>query len=281
MGVTIGALAERWLEHAVPTRRNAKGVVLARTRFERYLLPVLGRRVARRLRGDDVRRYRLWLERQGLKPYTVTHILSDLRALLLWASEECWIERSFFPRRVLPRVPETAPLGFSEEQVARLQALPGTHGFVLRFLLGTGLRWAEACRAERAHFSDGVLLVPRAKGGRVRRVPVAEPLAREIESRSGRLVPYSERSPGSFARRGRQPGGAAGTSRPPRAVDHHALRARDRRAGGARGEARGGVTGSRGAGSPLDARLITQRDYYTSLGTSARYSSSERPVSGL
>lgn len=209
LGITIEALAERWLANAVPTRRNGKGVTLARTRVERYLLPMLGKRVARRLRGDDVRRYRLWLERQGLKPNTVTHVLSDLRALLLWASEECWIERSFFPRRVLPRVPESAPLGFSEDEVARLQAVPEPHGFVLRFLLGTGLRWAEACRAERAHFVDGVLLVPRTKGGRVRRVPVAEPLACEVESRAGRLVPYAEKSPGSFARTVRRLSGVA------------------------------------------------------------------------
>jgi site-specific recombinase XerD len=44
--------------------------------------------------SDDVRRYRVHLDKKGLKPATVMHLLSDLRALLNWAEDSGHIERS-------------------------------------------------------------------------------------------------------------------------------------------------------------------------------------------
>lgn len=143
-------IAPVWLARSVAVSRNAKGRALAATRVEYYLLPLLGRRPLRGLTGDDVRGYRLALEEHGFSPQTVAHVLSDLRALLLWAVGEGRLSRSPFPRRVLPRVAERVPAGLLPLEVGILEALPDPWGFVLRLLLGTGLRWGEACRARRA-----------------------------------------------------------------------------------------------------------------------------------
>ena len=208
--ITVGFGARRWLATAVATARNAKGRRLAATRVARYLVPELGALMLAQLSGDDLRRYRLALERRGLKPFTVTHVLSDLRALLLWAVGERLIDHSPFPRRLLPRVSEAPPRGFSADELRVLVGLPGESGFALRFLLATGLRWAEACRARADDVRDGVLVVAHGKSGRVRRVPLPASLLRELRGRAGRLVPYAEGSPGSFARGVRRASGVQG-----------------------------------------------------------------------
>lgn len=208
--LTMEHAAERWLATAIATARNAKGRRLAATRVGRYLVPELGEHSLTRLSGDDLRRYRLALERRGLKPLTVTHVLSDLRALLLWALSERLIAHTPFPRRLLPRVSEAPPRGFSAEELRVLMSLPGERGFVLRLLLATGLRWSEACRACADDVRDGVLVVAHGKSGRVRRVPLPAALLRELRGRDGRLVRYAELSPGSFARGVRRASGVSG-----------------------------------------------------------------------
>lgn len=199
-GPSVERAAARWLARAVATARNAKGRALAATRVRRWLVPQFGRRPLRGLTGDDVRGYRLALEAHGLAPQTVVHLMSDLRALLLWAVAEGLLERSPFPRRALPRVPEVAPRGLADAEVARLVALPEPWGFVVRLLIGTGLRWAEACRARRDHVREGMLEVSRTKSGRVRRVPLSPVLLAEVRARAGPLVPFAAGSPGSFTR---------------------------------------------------------------------------------
>ncbi len=194
-----------WLERYVATTRNPKGQRLARTRFERYLAPRLGHVLLGRLTGDDVREFRLWLEKPGrLRPYTVTHVLSDLRCLLRWAVSSGLIERSPFPARVMPRIAEAVPSGFDQSELATLRALGGRVGFVVRFLLATGLRWAEACRAERSEVQGNLLVVANTKSGRVRRVPLSAEIHAEIRAQIAaagtRIVPYSAKSPGSFSR---------------------------------------------------------------------------------
>jgi integrase len=206
----LADVAPLWLARAVATARNAKGRALAATRVRRHLLPLLGRRPLRALSGDDVRGYRLALESRGLSPQTVVHLLSDLRALLLWAAAEGWIARSPFPHRVLPRVPERAPRGHDACEVARLVALPEPWGFVLRLLFATGLRWAEACRVRREHVRGAWLEVAQTKSGRLRRVPLAPALRRELLARRGPVVPFAAGSPGSFTRVVRRRSGIAG-----------------------------------------------------------------------
>src|SRR5205085_10724788 len=128
----------------------------------------------RKLDGDHVREFRLMLEGYWhLSPYTVTHVLSDLRCFLRWAVSMGFLERSPFPPRVMPRIAEFAPRGLSDTEVATLIAVPGRSGFVLRFLLGSGLRWAEACRATRDDLRGALLEVGNTKSGRLRRVPLS------------------------------------------------------------------------------------------------------------
>jgi len=186
----------------VATTRNPKGQQLACTRFFRYILPFFGDVAPGELSGDDVREFRLDLEHfRELSPYTVTHVLSDLRCFLRWAVAAGILERSPFPARVMPRIAEVPPRGFNAREVAILTSFGGSGGFALRFLLGTGLRWAEACRATREHGRGSLLEVANTKSGRMRRVPLSAALQIEIEGSAGhRLVPYAPNSPGSFSR---------------------------------------------------------------------------------
>jgi integrase len=110
-------------------------------------------------------------------------------------------------KKIMPRKQETLPKGLSEDEVATLCALPDPAGFVLRLLIGTGLRWAEACRARADHVKGGVIEVAHTKSGKVRRVELAGGLLRELRGRVGLLVPYSETNPGGFSRMVRRASG--------------------------------------------------------------------------
>ncbi len=200
-GPTLLEAGYRWLASYVATTRNPKGQRLARSRFDTYVLGWLPPTTLRELNGEHIREFRLMLEDHWrLSPYTVTHVLSDLRCFLRWAVSAGLIERSPFPDRVMPRISEVAPRGFNDREVATLVAFPGLGGFVLRFLLGTGLRWAEACRATRADVRGVLLEVGNTKSGRIRRVPLSPELLAEIVEIDHRLVPFAAGSPGSFSR---------------------------------------------------------------------------------
>lgn len=200
---TLKEAGDRWLASYIATMRSPKNQRLARTRFENYALEWLGDLPIRKLDGDHIRQYRQVLERHwGLSANSVTHLLSDLRCFLRWAVSARLIDRSPFPSRVMPRIQESAPHGFSEREVVTLESLPGRAGFVLRFLIGTGLRWGEACRATPEHVRGALLEVGNTKSGRLRRVPLGPELMEEIAGLGeGRLVPYAVGSPGSFSRR--------------------------------------------------------------------------------
>ena len=136
--------------------------------------------------------------------------MSDLRCLLRWAVSIRLIERSPFPPRVLPKIAEVPPRGFTAQEIAILTSFGGHGGFALRFLIGTGLRWAEACRATRDHVRGLLLEVGNTKSGRVRRVPLTvELLAEADDHHYHRFVPYAANSPGSFSRRIRHHSGIA------------------------------------------------------------------------
>jgi integrase len=110
----------------------------------------------------------------------------------------------------MPKLQEQAPKGLSIEEVAAVISLPEPYGFAWRLLLGTGLRWGEATRAQAAHVRDGQLEVEFTKGKRVRRIPLGAELLAEIKSRVGLLVPFAENAPGSFARTCRKLAGLSG-----------------------------------------------------------------------
>lgn len=102
----------------------------------------------------------------------------------------------------MPRLTERAPDTLTREESAVLRGLPEPHGFVLRFLLGSGLRWGKMVRAQASDIRDGVLLVKKSKSGKVRRVPLTEDVLAECRDRVGRLCPVTDSV--SFNRRVRE-----------------------------------------------------------------------------
>lgn len=188
--MTVKDAALRWLKEDVATARNEQGRKLAERRVELDLIPALGGRPLRLLTRSDCRAYRLTLEaRKPVRsPQTVAHILADLRRMLLWAEDAGLIPRSPFPRRILPRIQERAPDRLTDEEAAKLVKLPEPWGFYLRLLLGTGIRWGEARRANAQDVERAHLVVAATKNGRVRRVPLEPSLQRDLAARVGRLV---------------------------------------------------------------------------------------------
>ena len=172
----------------------------ATSRFGQYLEPFMGHLLLERVSGEDVRAYRLWLERNTqLSATSVWHLLSDCRCLFNWCEEAGLVARTPFPRRVMPKLQERPPDRLTDDEADRLRALPDPHGFVCRLGLGTGPRWGELCRAQASDVERGFLLVHQTKSGKVRRVPLTGELLGEVRTRVGRLVAFAGLSPGSFA----------------------------------------------------------------------------------
>jgi integrase len=214
-GTTVGDASERWLESYVRMHRGEKGQRQASQRVRDYIGPYFGTMALGRVTREDVREFRLWLEsRTRLSLTTVGHVLSDVRCLFNWCEDGGLVERSPFPRRIMPKQQEQVPDRLTDEEAASIAALPEPYGFVCRFALGTGLRWGELCRAQAADVKrlraaaevedHWFLEVSQTKSKRVRRVPLSAGLLREVRQRVGRLVPYAEGSPGSFALRVRR-----------------------------------------------------------------------------
>ena len=199
--------SEMWLASYVRNARNEKGQRLAQVRAGKYLLPFMGSRLVGKVSGEDLRGYRVWLEGRGISIQTVFHLLADAGCLFAWAEDSGLIDRSPIPRRLFPRIQEKPPLPLSEEEMRSVSAVTEPYGFVVRFGLGTGLRWGEMVRAQAAHVERGLLVVSQTKSGRVRRVPLAGDLLAEIRMRVGRLAPFSVNNPGTFSRQVRKRSG--------------------------------------------------------------------------
>lgn len=197
--VTVVDAARRWLQQYIATARNEKQQVMAASRVKRYIDPFFRATLLQRLTREHLRSYRLWLEKHDIAPNTVGHILADVRCFLNWAEDAGLVDRSPFPRRIMPRIQERPPDRLSDEDAEALKQLPDPHGFVCRLALGTGLRWGELTRAQASDVERGFLVVSKTKSGKVRRVPLAPELLSEVRGHVGRLVPFSNLSPGSFS----------------------------------------------------------------------------------
>jgi len=201
--VTVADAAKQWTETYVQVHREPKSAKLACRRVELYLKPALGFMILGRVKPDDLRAYRLWLERQGISLQTVSHILSDCRCFFLWCLDSGLIDRSPVPRRLLPKIQERPPDRLSDEEVKLLLAkLEGSLDWTVRFGLGTGMRWGEMTRAQVADvdFRQGVIVVHGTKSGRLRRVPLPPDLLAALRGRVGKVVPYSPGSASSITR---------------------------------------------------------------------------------
>ena len=125
-----------------------------------------------RLTADHLRAFRLRIERSHLSIQSVRHILSDLRCCLLWCVDTGLLDRSPFPRRLMPKIQERPPDRLTDDEVERLWALPESLGFICRLLVQTGLRWGEAVRAQASDIQGGMLIVHQTKSGKLRRLPL-------------------------------------------------------------------------------------------------------------
>jgi len=198
--ITVSRAAERWLASYVCTQRTGTGQRLAKQRVRDYIAPYLGHMLLERVTGEDVRALRLRLERNtGLSLTSVWHVLSDLRCLFNWCADTGLVERSPFPRRVMPKLQERQPDRLTDEDAEHLRLLPEPYGFVCRLALATGLRWGELARAQASDVERGFLVVHHTKSRRVRRVPLDSQVLAEVRGRVGRLVPFSNKSNGAFA----------------------------------------------------------------------------------
>lgn len=201
--LTVGQAALQWLGSHVANARNPKQQAMAKARVAKYIDPFFGHLLLHKLTREHVRTYRQWLEKHSISATTVWHILSDVRCLMFWAVDAGLLERSPFPRRIMPRLQERPPDRVTDEDAEKLRRMPEPHGFVARLALGTGLRWGELCRAQASDLEGEFLRVHQTKSGKMRRVPLAPELLAELRQRVGRLVPYSSLSPGSFAKAAR------------------------------------------------------------------------------
>lgn len=197
---TVKRVASRWLSNYIASTRNQKGQKLARQRVKTYLEPNLGHFPLHRLNATHLREYRLKLEGLGLSPQSTVHILSDLRCCLRWCEDSGLIAKSLFPQRLLPRIQERPPDRLTAEEEDQLSQLSEPYGFTCRLGLDTGLRWAELSRSQRADVDGEFLVVHNTKSGKLRRVPLSREVLDELQSKVGRLVPFSANSSGSFAR---------------------------------------------------------------------------------
>ncbi len=208
---TVSSMGKRWLEMDVQTRRTRTGILEAESRFTRLLDRFLGPMAIDAVRPDDLRAYRIWIERQkAYKPETVRHHLADARRFFNWLADSRYIDRSPFPRGLMPRVPERRPDRLSDLEVQKLLRTPDPYRFTIRLALATGLRWGELTQVQAKDVENGSLVVLAGKTGKVRRIPMPPDLIREIRSRIGRLVPFSRTSKGSFTRIVRRESGVAG-----------------------------------------------------------------------
>jgi integrase len=189
--LSVDEASRRWLSSYVSTAREPKSRKLAAQRVRDFLEPRLGHLRLGSLKREDIRGYRLWLERQELSVLSVRHILSDCRCFLRWCEDDGLLDRSPFPRRILPKVQERPPDRLTAEELKSVCSLEEPYGFICRFLAQTGLRWGEFIRAKTTDISGEMLLIHRTKSGRVRRVPLAPSLRDELCARVGRVSPLT------------------------------------------------------------------------------------------
>lgn len=189
--ISVEEASGRWLSSYISTAREPKSQKLAAQRVRDFLVRRLGHLRLGSLSREDIRAYRLWLERQDLSALSVRHILSDCRCFLRWCEEDGLIDRSPFPRRVLPKIQERPPDRLTSEELRAVCSLEEPYGFICRFLAQTGLRWGEFVRAKTTDIAGEALVIHRTKSGRVRRVPLPRSLREELRTRVGRISPLT------------------------------------------------------------------------------------------
>ncbi len=221
--LTLGQWADQWLKTKAREKRCARYHADTEARIKNYIKPALehvplshldGRAGMKRLDDfkesltTDLGRYET--KRLELKPETVRHILSDLRAILGRAEQLGMIERSpvkFYSHDdpyVTP-VSRGLPRPLLPEEAEAVKAIRDPHGFVCRLGIATGLDWCELTRLQASDFKwvhhrehGRVLVLTMQKRLKTKtltcQIPVHGNIVGEILIRVGLLVPFSSAS---------------------------------------------------------------------------------------
>ena len=193
--------AKRWLESYIATCRGPKDQANAAQRVRDYLEPFMGYKLLAKVTKEDLRAYRLWLEKRCRTLVTVRHILADAKCMFRWCEDSGWLDRNPVPRKLLPKLQERPPDRLSDGEVEAILGVPEPYAFIVRLGLGTGLRWGELVRAQRSDVEctrtpegqeQAVMLVHQTKSGKVRRVPLPQALWAELRTRVGKLLPIED-----------------------------------------------------------------------------------------
>jgi integrase len=225
---TVATVAAEWLRRYAAVVRDEKGRALAEARINAYLVPFLGSIEAAKLTRDDLMDYRLRLAgakqmrrakdgtlketKRGLTVQTQRHILSDARAIVLWARDRGIVSVGV-PKKFLPHPEESRPRGLSPEEAAAVAALEGEYGLACRVMLGTGVRWGELVRLDSSCVQrDGTLSVFAPKTGKVRNVPIPPALLVELRSHVGKIASFEPKDVSWVNRAIRDRSGVSGFS---------------------------------------------------------------------
>ena len=140
---------------------------------------------------DDILRYLLSLEAQGLAASTRARRLSALRQFYLFAYQEGWRENNPATRIKGPKKQQTIPDTLSETEVNALlaaasqtgktQSLRLRNSCLFHLLYATGLRVSELVGLPHAAIlGDPRMILVRGKGGAERMVPLSPPAKKAI-----------------------------------------------------------------------------------------------------
>lgn len=207
--ITVEVVARQWLADAAKHTRSERFGRETESRVNRFLVPFMGGEKIEDVTTRTLFAYRNWMAerthgeaKKPLSAATIRHALGEARAILNYCMGAGLLDRSPVPTGWMPSLPERAPEPLTADEQKGLRNLPEPYGRVLRFMLATGLRWGEMARAQAKDIRDGVLLVPKSKSGKVRRVPLPVDVVAECRGRVGRLCPLSDSI--SFNRRVRE-----------------------------------------------------------------------------
>ena len=149
--MTLKALKQQFLEYLEIERGRS---LLTVANYDRYLerfFRYTGAQNAKDINDESVRRFRLWLNRQGaLKKNTQNYYLIALRTFLKYLTKLG--VPSLAPDRIeLAKTPARELDLITEEELQRLLAAPtlARDKAILELLFSTGLRVSELCRLDR------------------------------------------------------------------------------------------------------------------------------------
>jgi integrase len=173
VALTICEGCQRYL----PTTRTLRSHQTVLFRFNKWILPQLGKVLVHRLTPADVDRHLAWCLDQGLKPQSVKHIRNHLSALYTFLIER---EQVFAGPNPVKRskpvvVPDRSPKYIDGDSVRRvIEAAPEYYKGIIATGFYTGLRRSElwSLGPQDVDLKARVLRVVSPKTGKYRPVPI-------------------------------------------------------------------------------------------------------------